>query len=75
LKYNKMETKELTQEVFENQPADITIAAVDYDGLLTFGKNPRNVRYTWASERWCGFDKVSEIEDSGYTPLTKIEKI
>ena len=64
----------LTQEIFKNQPDDITIAAVDYDGVLKFGKNPRNVRYTWASEVWRGFDIVTEIENSEYKPLTKIER-
>lgn len=70
-----MKTKLLTQDIFKNQSDDVTIATVDYDGLLSFGKNPRNVRYTWASERWRGFDVVSEVEDTDYEPLTKIEKI
>lgn len=65
---------ELTQGIFENQPAEITVAAIDYDGLLKLGKNPRNMRYTWASERWRGFDVVSEVKDTDYKPLTKIER-
>lgn len=70
-----METKLLTQDIFKNQSVEITIVTVDYDGLLKFGKNPRNVRYTWASERWRGFDVVSKVENTDYKPLTKIEKI
>lgn len=70
-----METKLLTQDIFKNQSVEITIITVDYDGLLKFGKNPRNVRYTWASERWRGFDVVSKVENTDYKPLTKIEKI
>ncbi len=69
-----IETKILTQEIFKNQPADITVAAVDFDGLLKFGKNLRNIRYTWASERWRGFDIVSKVEDTDYKPLSKIER-
>ena len=67
--------KELTQEVFKEQPSEIEVACVDYDGILKFGNNIRNLRYTWASERWRGFDIISIIEKTNYKPLTKIIKI
>jgi hypothetical protein len=66
--------KELTQEVFNGQPKEVDWAGVDYDGLLSFGK-AINPRYTWASERWRGFDKIGEtIENSGFKPLTSIRR-
>jgi len=69
---NKM--KELTQEVFNGQPKEVDWAGVDYDGLLSFGK-AINPRYTWASERWRGFDKIGEsIKNSGFKPLTSIRR-
>ncbi len=64
--------KTLNQSVFEGQPSEVTLACVDYDGLLKFGKNVRNYRYTWASERWRGADWASKVSDSGYKPLTSI---
>lgn len=35
--------KQLTQEVFNNQPKEVNWCGVDYDGLLKFGiaTNPR----------------------------------
>lgn len=67
--------KELTQEIFANQPLEVDWCGVDYDGLLSFGK-AINPRYTWASERWRGFDQVGEkVENSGYRPLTSLKKI
>ena len=66
--------KELTQEVFIGKPDSVNWAGVDYDGLLKFGK-AINPRYTWASERWRGFEEIGErIENSGYKPLTSIKK-
>ena len=63
---------ELTQEVFHNQPKEVDWAGVDYDGLLNFGK-AINPRYTWASERWRGFDPIGDpIENSNYITLTEI---
>lgn len=64
--------KELTQEIFKDKSADIEVACVDYNGMLHFDKNVRNLRYTWASEQWRGFDKVESIENTDYKPLTKI---
>ncbi len=64
--------KELTQEVFKNQPIEVDWAGVDYDGRLSFGK-AINPRFTWASERWRGFEKIGDcIESSGFKPLTQI---
>jgi hypothetical protein len=64
--------KELIQDVFKVQPKEVNWAGVDYDGLLSFGV-AINPRYTWASERWRGFDQIGKVkEDSGYFPLTQI---
>jgi len=64
----------LTQEIFNGQPPEVDWAGVDYDGLLSFGK-AINPRYTWASERWRGFDLIGEpIVDSGYKPLDCIRR-
>lgn len=49
---NKMNN--LDMSVFDGKPEEIEVACVDYDGLLKFGTNVRNLRYTWASERWRG---------------------
>ncbi len=66
--------KELTQDIFKNQPEQVNWAGVDYDGLLSFGISV-NPRYTWASERWRGFEKIGEtIENSGFKPLTSIKR-
>ena len=64
--------RNMDQSVFDGQPPEVTVACVDYDGLLKFGKNARNLRYTWASERFRGADWVSRVPDSGYKPLTSI---
>jgi len=66
--------RELDQSVFEGHPPEVTLACVDYDGLLKFGKNVRNYRYTWASERWRGADWVEEREGTDYKPLTSIRR-
>lgn len=64
--------KPLTQEIFIGQPIEVDFACVDYDGLLHFGK-AINPRYTYASERWRGFDKIGDsVKDSGFEPLTSI---
>lgn len=69
-----MKYKELTQEIFNNQPSEVNWAGVDYDGMLSFGI-AINPRYTWASERWRGFTKIGEtIENSGYKVLTQINR-
>lgn len=66
--------KQLTSEIFIGQPIEVDFACVDYDGLLHFGK-AINPRYTWASERWRGFDKIGEpVQDSGYEPLTSLRR-
>ncbi len=65
---------DLDQSVFDGQPPEVTLACMDYDGLLKFGKNIRNYRYTWASERWRGADWVGEREGTDYKPLTSIRR-
>lgn len=63
---------ELTQEVFKDQPKDVDWCGVDYDGDLNFGI-AHNPRYTWASERWRGFEQIGNtITNSGYKPLTSL---
>jgi len=64
--------KILDQSVFDRQSPEVKLACVDYDGLLKFGKNVRNYRYTWASERWRGADWVSKVPSTDYKPLTSI---
>ncbi len=67
--------KELTQEIFKGQPESVDWVGVDYDGLLSFG-TAINPRYTWASERWRGFEKVGEpIENTEFKPLTSLKRI
>ena len=66
--------KELTQEVFNGQPQNVDWCGVDYDGDLNFGK-ATNPRYTYASERWRGFDQVGEtVENSGFKALTSLRR-
>lgn len=66
--------KQLTKEIFEGLDSKIDWAGVDYDGLLKFG-TAINPRYTWASERWRGFEPLgAERPDSGYAPLTQIRR-
>lgn len=66
--------KQLTNEVFSGQPKEVNWCGVDYDGLLNFGKAV-NPRYTWASERWRGFEKIGDpIKNSGYKPLTQLKR-
>jgi hypothetical protein len=66
--------KELTQEIFIGQLIEVDFACVDYDGLLHIGK-AINPRYTWASERWRGFEEIGEpVANSGYKPLTSIKR-
>lgn len=68
------EHKELTQDVFKGQPKDVDWCGVDFDGQLSFGRSI-NPRYTWASERWRGFDLVGQkIANSGYKPLTQLKR-
>lgn len=65
---------ELTQEVFLGMPEEVNWCGVDYDGDLNFGV-ARNPRYTWASERWRGFDQIGEtVANSGYKPLTDLHR-
>lgn len=66
--------QELSQEIFKGQPKEVNWCGVDYDGLLSFGIAV-NPRYTWASERWRGFDLIGEpIENTNYKPLTSLHK-
>lgn len=66
--------KDLTQDVFNGKPPEVDWAGVDYDGLLHFGK-AINPRYTWASERWRGFEEIgTPIPNTDYKPLTSINR-
>lgn len=66
--------KELTQDVFINQPESVDWCGVDYDGTLHFGR-AINPRYTWASEQWRGFEKLADsIENSGYKAMTSLRR-
>lgn len=66
---------DLTQVVFENQPEEVNWCGVDYDGLLKFGTSI-NPRYTWASERWRGYEEIGEkIKNSGYKALTSLSRV
>lgn len=66
--------EKLTQDIFIGQPHEVNWAGVDYDGQLNFGI-AINPRYTWASERWRGFTQIGEtIENSGFEPLTSINR-
>ena len=65
--------KDLDQSIFDGQPAEIVVAAVDYDGMLKFGDSP-DIRYTWASERWRGAKWISKVEGTDYKPLTMIAR-
>lgn len=65
----------LTQGIFNDQPAEVNWCGVDYDGLLSFGK-AINPRFTWASERWRGFDLIGEpVENTEFEPLTSLYRI
>jgi len=64
---------ELTQDVFKNQPENVDWCGVDYDGLTHFGK-AENPRYTFASERWRGFNEIGNPIVTDFTPLTSIHK-
>lgn len=67
--------KELSQELFKDQPKEVNWCGVDFDGLLSFG-TAINPRYTWASERWRGFNLIGKkIINSGYKPLTSLYKL
>ncbi len=67
-------TKQLEQKVFNGQPQEVDWCGVDYDGLLNFGK-ATSPRYTWASERWRGFDLIGKkIKNSGYRALTSLNR-
>lgn len=71
---NNIMNIELIQEIFKNQPQEVNWCGVDYDGTLNFGK-AINPRYTWASERWRGFEQIGvSIEDSGYKVLAMLYK-
>jgi hypothetical protein len=67
--------KELTHDIFNDQPENVDWCGVDYDGMLSFGI-ANNPRYTWASERWRGFDLIGEpIENTDYKPLTSLRRV
>lgn len=69
-----MATNQLDQSLFSDKPDEINWCGVDFDGDLNFGI-ATNPRYTWASERWRGYEKIGEtVEKSGYKPLTMLWK-
>jgi len=59
----------------DHETTEVECACVDYDGCLKYGANMRNLRYTWASERWRGADWVSQVEGTDYKPLTSILRV
>lgn len=63
--------RELDQSVFDGQPPEVTLACVDYDGILKLRKNVRNYRYTWASQRWRGADWVEKREGTDDKPAAR----
>lgn len=63
--------RRLGQDVFNDQPPEVVIAAVDFDGLLKFGDS-KHIRYTWASERWRGAEWINKVEGTNYEPLTSL---
>jgi uncharacterized protein (TIGR02145 family) len=66
--------KELTQDIFKDQPPEVDWCGVDYDGDLNFGR-AINPRYTWESERWYSFKKIGETwENTYYKPLTSLRR-
>jgi len=68
------EKKELTQQLFNGKPKEVNWCGVDYDGLLQFG-NAYQPRFTWASERWRGFDLIGEkVRDTDFKPLTSLHR-
>jgi hypothetical protein len=68
------EYEELTQEVFKGQPKQVDWCGVDYDGLLSFGIAGAT-RYTWASERWRGFELIGDrIEKTNFKRLTSLKR-
>ncbi len=72
---DRMEPRELRQEMFNNLPANIDWIGVDFDGLLSFG-TALNPRFTYGSERWHGFTIVgTPVKNSPYRPLTSIKRI
>lgn len=64
----------LNQNVFYKQPPEVDWCGVDYDGRLVFGI-AKNVRYTWTSERWRGFEPIGEPEkNTNFIPLTCLKR-
>jgi len=64
--------KQLSQEIFTDQPEEVNWCGVDYDGMLSFGK-AISPRFTWASERWRGFELIGNpIDNTTYEPLTSL---
>ena len=67
--------KKLQQSIFKGLPEEERVACVDYDGLLKFGINLKNIRTTWASGRYRGADWVQEIKGTTYKQLTSLLRI
>lgn len=64
----------LNQGVFFQCPPEVDWCGVDYDGRLVFGI-AKNVRYTWASERWRGYEPIGEpIKNTNFIPLTCLRR-
>ena len=65
----------LHQGVFFQCPPEVDWCGVDYDGRLVFGI-AKNVRYTWASERWRGFVPIGDpVKHTNFIPLTCLKRI
>lgn len=68
----KQGKNELAQDVFNGQPNEVNWCGVDYDGKLSFGI-ATNPRYTWASERWRGFELIGEpLLNTEFKPLSSL---
>jgi hypothetical protein len=62
--------KKMSNSIFYGWDKNINCACVDYDGTLHLGHTDGNLRITWASGCWRGFDKIYSCENSGYYPET-----
>ncbi len=60
--------KRMNQSVFEDQPSNVVIACIDYDGILKFGDS-KTIRYTCPLKRWRGANWIDK-RSSDFEPLT-----
>lgn len=64
----------LHQGVFFQCSTEVDWCGVDYDGRLVFGR-AKDVRYTWASERWRGYEPIGEpVKNTNFIPLTCLRR-